>query len=60
MHISLVISSILFSCLSLYFSAKIGMDDDTEEILFSLNSLAALMSAVAAAALGFKAIFMHC
>ena len=60
MHISLVISSILFSCLSLYFSATIGMDDDTEEILFSLNSLAALMSAVAAAALGFKAIFMHC
>lgn len=60
MHTTLVTSSILFSCLSLYFSAKIGMDDGTEESLFSLNSLAALMSAVAAATLGFKAIFMHC
>lgn len=59
MHTSLVFSSIMFSALSLYFSMKIGMDDDsTDESLFSLNSIAALTSAIAAAALGFEAILM--
>lgn len=60
MNASLVAYSIMFSCLSIYFSMKMGMDDDTDESLFSLNSVAALTSAIAAVALGIEAILTPC
>ncbi len=60
MNASLVAYSIMFSCLSIYFSMKTGMDDDTDESLFSLNSVAALTSAIAAVALGIEAILTPC
>lgn len=60
MNASLVAYSIMFSCLSIYFSMKTGMDDDTDESLFPFNSVAALTSAIAAVALGIEAILTPC
>lgn len=61
MNASLVAYSIMFSCLSIYFSMKMGMDDDsTDSRLAILNDVAAIASAIAAVALGIEAILTPC